>query len=315
MSPLSRLMNVFFSPGAVFDDVRRDPRGWLTAPAPWRSFVTVANMVYLVEVPGLPGRHRLGRAQGQRLPEAGPAEVQDKTIQDTIKVVNAIPLWQLELQQVAVHPVLQVAQAWFFTFVYTCSRWPWDGSWASRWARSSSTLAIVCALLVVTAIASGVLQTSAKNVTLAGVAPPRGSHSWAARRRGGAAVIVFARACSRADRACAHPVGRVARHGPAHRVGDRLPHHLGPQGRRTRPRPTSWSPRSLGLLMNVKGGVMGALLGELDLVRLWMMFLAALGLSRVFKKSFGSAAVIVFTPWLLWVVCAVVLGAVKSTGS
>src|SRR6185295_17275865 len=101
MSPLSRLMNVFFSPAAVFDDVRRDPRGWLTVLLAVALFVTVANMVYLVKFHAFQGDIVSAALKDNVFLQLAPAEVQDKTIQETIKVVNAIPLWQLELQQVS----------------------------------------------------------------------------------------------------------------------------------------------------------------------------------------------------------------------
>lgn len=316
MSPMSRLMSVFFSPGAVFDDVRRDARGWLTVVFIVAAFVTVANVVYLARFQPFQGDIVGEALKNNVFLKMAPPEMQDKMVQDTIKVVNAIPLWQLELQQIASIPSLKVLQAWFFTFIYTLFALAMGWLLGVRVGRVFLSLAVVCGVLVVTAIASGVLQNLAKNAALGGGAPP----AWTALvglliGAGAVAALVFA-------------ARMLARQGEVARILSVVSLALAPLilwalacvivSVVKTPDATSVDevvPSSLGLLMNMKDGAIGALFMELDLFRLWMMVLAALGLARVFKKSFGAAAIMVFTPWVLWVICAVILGAVKSAGS
>jgi ADP-ribose pyrophosphatase YjhB (NUDIX family) len=316
MSPVSRLVNVFFSPGAVFDDVRRDPRGWLTVVLIIAAFVTIANMLYLARFAPFQGDIVATALKENVFMKMAPPEIQDKTVQDTIKMVNAIPLWQLELQQVSSIPVLKILQTWFFTFLYTLLALAMGWLLGVRIGKVFLSLAIVCGVMVVTAVASGVLQGMAKSATLAGGTSPAWIAIVGLLIGGGAAALIVLAA------------RMLAAQGEVARILAVVALAMAPLvlwaiaciiiSFIKTPDPTSVDelvPSSVGLLMGMKDGALGGLLGELDIFRLWILSLATIGLSRVFKKSFGAAAVIVFTPWILWVVCVVAIGAIGSMSS
>lgn len=58
---------------------------------------------------------------------------------------------------------------------------------------------------------------------------------------------------------------------------------------------------SLGAILGMGGkGVLGTLLGALDLFTLWGLYVAAVGFTAASRLSFGTAAAITFLPWGFW---------------
>src|SRR5436309_581314 len=119
MSPLSRYFNVFFSPGAVFEDIRRDPRGW------WMPLLIVGVVSSLFALLYVGRFHEFlpdivaQQVKDNAFLKLAPPEARDKAIEAATSTVKATPIWQMQLGQIAQVAFNIPLVVWFFTFLYS----------------------------------------------------------------------------------------------------------------------------------------------------------------------------------------------------
>ena len=150
MSPLSRYLNVFMSPGAVFEDIRRDWRGWWMPILIGAALTTVMAVIYVNRYAEFQGEIAAAQVRDSPFLKLAPVEAQDKIVQTTRKNAEVVPAWQLMAQQAIWIPFGTTLVVWFFTFLYglIALAMGWLGetrasrrssTWPSSWASSSSS--------------------------------------------------------------------------------------------------------------------------------------------------------------------------------
>lgn len=310
MSPFARYVNVLFSPGPVFEDIRRNPTGW------WLPIVVGSILFALMASIHVAKYDQAAIAEDQVKSNAflklAPPAVQEKAVEDAVNRARNTPAWHQQLQFLAWTPFGYTVSILFFTFLYGIMAlmmgWLPDLRASTLFINLGIFIGIGVLVGIITAVAYGIGARDATH-------PPP---SWTAVATSGLALVATAALwffVSRSHRknptygrlftaitygtapgAVAFLVGLliiVLRVPDATPVGEIIP-------------------SSLGALMDPKTSAkwLVSLGSSLDLFSLWSMALTIIGLSKVMSRKTGEAAAIVLIPWAAWVLCKTAFAAV-----
>jgi len=316
MSPLSRYANVFFSPGAVFDDIRRDPRGWWVPILIGVVLTILMVTAYTWRFSEFQGEIAASQIKNNTMLKLLPVETLDKMAQATLKSTESIPVWQLVAQQAIYIPFGVVLVVWFFTFLYSVVglAMGWLGN--TRASKVFIPFAIVLGILVVFVIGIAVINVVGRQGTRENPMPPA---PWT--------VAPSAVLCLAALIGLVWMLSWMSREVPLGRILGGVSYAIAPGAIGAVlsliiiflkvPDATplgELTPSNLGALVG-SSGALGALASSLDLFTLWVLMLVTIALSKVLKIGAGAAAIVVFTPWIAWVFCKVLFGAIGSMNS
>jgi len=316
MSPLSRYFNVFFSPGPVFEDIRRDPRGWWVPILISIVLWSLMASLYVTRFSEFQGEIAASQLKDSTFLKLAPVETQDKIVQAARKNAEVTPTWQMIAQQSSYIPFVTVLIIWFFAFLYSLIALAMGWLGGTRASKIFITFGLVLGIVVVFGICVVVISVAGRQGTPDSPLPPA---SWT--------IGVSAILCLGAVVALLWALGRMAREAALGRILGVASYAIAPGTLAAvlgmiivflkTPDATPFGeliPSNLGALAGSKGAI-GALAGSLDIFTLWTLILASIGLAKVLKRSMGAAAAVVFTPWILWVLCKVAFGAIGSAGS
>ena len=324
MSPFSRFLNVFFSPGAVFADIRRDPRGWWVPLAAAAVLFAVFGTIYV-------SRYDMGVVIKEQLKDhwsmkmvaglQGP-EARDKALAIAVAKVAATPVWQLACSQWINFVTGFTLAAWFFTFLYGLIALVMGWIPEARSSKLWISLGVVVGTGVIFLVIGGALQVAqgmaAKRAgggdpAAAAAVPPS---TWIV-----ATGIVLALAtCS----VILWSLFRLASDISFGRILGAVSYGLAPAALsaivgvvvvflRT-PDATPFEdlvPSNLSLILNLKesGAAIAALGSAIGFFSIWSIVLTIVGLARTLGRSSGEAAAAVLTPSILWILFKTVFAA------
>lgn len=322
MSPLSRFLNVIFSPGAVFEDIRRNPGGWWVPIAIGAIVTGVFASLYVTRYDmALVMREQLKDHWSMKLVAGtqGP-EARDKALDMTVKQVASTPVWQMQVGQVAQSFVGWALVVWFFTFLYALIALMMGWLIDVRASKIFINLAIVIGVCVAGLVIGGVLQFTQYSAGRSGGAPadaaPVTPPGWIAIAGACLTVItglLILWAASRLARvtSLARLLGAVA-YGMAPGALAALVGAIIVLVRT--PDATSFEdlvPANLTLLLNLKemNPALASLGNSLGLFSLWSLALTVIGVAKTLGRTTGEAAGIVLVPWIVWVLLKVAFAA------
>lgn len=324
IGPVSRFVQALFSPGAVFEDIRRDPRGWWIPILIIAALVTVFATIYVAKYDlGLVIREQLKDHWSMKLAQAfGGPEARDKALEQAVKGATATPVWQTQATQWINFLVVFTLIAWFFTFLYgliaIVMGWlPPETKNSKLWI----SLGIVVATGVGFLIVAGALQigyySSLKKAggDAAAHAPP------------GWLIVTSSILALAATAVILWSLSRLARELPFGRILGVVSYAMAPAAVsalvavlivlvRT-PDATSMEeivPSNLTLLLNLKsvGGAIASFGSSLDLFSIWVTVLTIVGLAKALGRKMGEAAGAVLIPWGAWVLLKTVFAAILA---
>ena len=319
MSPLSRYLNVFFSPGAVFDDIRRDPRGWWVPIAIGVLLTAIFAAIYFQRFASMQGEIEAAQIRNNAAMKAFlPPEKIDQSVQQTIKLAEGVPTRQRQVQRIALLPAGSLFFIWlltaFFTLVGLAMGWIKELRGWQFMAHIGVGIVGFCLTGMSEAVPRirGSIAAAKQDFS---PTPPGIVAVGAALSLLGAVLLAWVLIRSTREKSLAPLVGA-------------LPYALVPLGVASlagiiislikAPDATSMEelvPSNLGALTGLKEGALGSLAGSLDLFVIWMMILMTFALSRAFGKRPGTVAPAVFAPWAIWVLGKAGLAAIFAMGS
>jgi hypothetical protein len=318
MGPIARFLNVFFSPGAVFEDIRRDPRGFMV-PIVLCS-IAVAAFVGLYFA-----RYDLATVYREYLKESfgiklaglfGGAEVRDKALDQAILKITGTPMWQFELSAILNPLAGFVVTLWFFTFIY--GLFAHVVGWLPGGTKGKPLFVnagIVLGIGVVFAVIQAGLQIAVAVAAKAGGAGAS-SPAWVAIAQTILTLVALG--------ATWWAMNRLAREPAYGRVIGAVSYGLAPSALAglvgviivlVRTPDATWIedvvPANLSLLFNLKetSPVLASLGASLGLFTLWSLALTVIGLAKVLGRSMSQSAVLVLAPWGIWVLVKLVFAA------
>ncbi len=320
MGPIARFANVFLSPGSVFEDIRRDPRGWLVPVIICAAVVAAFVGLYFARY-DLPVVYKeyLRESFGIKLAGMlGGPEARDKALEQATQQIASAPLWQMQASAITNTLIGFIAVVWFFTFLYGLIAlllgWLPAGTSGKK---LFVNLGIVLGIGVAFAVVSGAVQVAAAAAGRAGDdAAAAASPDWAA------AVSLLLALTALGGTAWA--MQRLAREPAYGRIMTTVSYSLAPSAISAivgilivllRTPDATWIadivPADLTLLLNLKdsSAVLASLGSSLGLFSLWSLALAILGLATVLGRKTGEAAALVLVPWGLWVLVKLVFAA------
>jgi len=319
MSPLSRYLNVFFSPGAVFDDIRRDPRGWWVPILIGCVVAAIFAAAYFQRFGPLQGEIEAAAIRNSDAMKAFmPPEKIDESVQQTLKLAEGVPTWQRQVQRIALLPAGSLFFTWLLTAFFTIV------ALAMGWLKELRGWRFVVHIAIGIV---GFFLTGMSEVV------PRIAMSAKAARQDysptSSGVVALGAVLSLIGAALlAWILIRTAREASLGPLVGSIPYALAPLAVGgvvgivialvKAPDPTSMEelvPSNLGALLGMKGGALGSLAGSLDIFVIWMMVLLTFALARAFGRRPGAVAPAVFVPWLIWVLGKAGIAAVFAMGS
>jgi hypothetical protein len=319
MGAFSRFFNVFFSPSAVFDDIRRDPRGWLVPILISAATVAAFTFLYftrydIVTVYTEYLRDNWGIKLAGML---GGPDAQAKALDAAVKGIKSTPLWQFQASAIVNVLVGFVIIVWFFTFLYGLIALLMG--WLPPEVKGSKlfiNLGIVAAIAVVfVAISAGLRIASA--VGSGGAAAGGASPDWVAAVT---IVVTFA-----ALGFVIWAMRGLAKEPSYGRIMGAVSYGLAPSAivgllgvliLVLRTPDATWIediiPADLTHLLNLKNvsGVLASLGTSLGFFNIWSLVLTIIGLSKALGRRTGEAAVAVLVPWGAWVLLKLVFAAI-----
>src|SRR5262245_32329748 len=160
MGALSRFFNVFFSPGPVFEDIRRNWAGW------WVP-VVICMLVTTLFILAYTSKYDMPTVMAEQLKEssamkmvgglAGP-EARDKAIAAAVTEVTG-PGWRIGLGFVANILMGIPLLAWFFTFLYGLIAMAMGWLEGARASKLWINFGLVMGVFVCTIVGSIVIKT------------------------------------------------------------------------------------------------------------------------------------------------------------
>lgn len=312
MSPLSRYVNALFSPGPVFEDIRRSPGAW------WFPIV-VGSILFAVFACIHIARYDQSQITEQQMKDSvwlklAPEDQRDKIIDKEVTRVRSIPAWHLQLQYFGWTLFGYTVSVLFFTFLYLLI------ALMMGWVKDLRASTLFISLGIALAIGL-VLGGIAAVAAIAGGAgdPSRPPADWSAilatvGALGGAAGLfalvsrtsrkpAYARAFSAVSYATAPgAVGFL--------VGILIILMRAPDATPLQ----EIVPSSLAALLDPRTASkwLLALGSSLDLFSLWSIALTVIGLSKVLDRKTGEAAAIVLIPWGSWVLLKTLFAALTG---
>ena len=322
MSAVSRFFNVFFSPSAVFEDVRRDPRGWLVPILASAAAVAVFTLLYftrydIVTVYTEYMRDNWGIKLAGMI---GGPDAQAKALEAAMQGIKATPMWQFQASAIVNVLVGFVLIVWFFTFLYgliaVLMGWlPPDIKASRLFINLGIVAAIAVVFIAITAglkIASAVAAKGSGDAAAAGASP-----DWVAAVT---IVVTFA-----ALGFVVWSMMRLAKEPSFGRIMGAVSYGLAPTALfgllgililALRTPDATWIedivPADLTHLLNLKNvsGVLASLGTSLGFFNIWSLVLTIIGLSKALGRRTGEAAVAVLVPWGAWVLLKLVFAAI-----
>lgn len=319
MSPLSRYVNVFFSPGAVFDDIRRDPRGWWVPIIIGTLVASLFAGIYFQRFSSLQGEIEANQIRNNDAMKSFMApEMIDKQVQQTIKLADATPTWQRQARRIALLPAFSFFFVWlltaFFTVVSLAMGWIKD----LRGWRFLALIALSIPAFFLSFCSEAVPRAVAGFAAAKGVYTPVSTGVvalGAGLSLAGAALLAWILFRTSRDPMLGRIVGAVSYAGAplavSALVGAIIALIKAPDATALE----EFVPSSLGAIMGLKDGAIASLTKSLDIFILWFMVLLTIGLARALGRRPGAVAWAVFVPWGVWVVGKAALAAVFSMGS
>jgi hypothetical protein len=321
MSPISRFVNVFFSPGAVFEDVCRSSAGWWLPIVLCTAAVGIFGSLYA-------SRYDLSVVMQEQLKESaamklvsglqGP-QARDKAIEMATKQFQQTPRWQIQAGQWVNPFVILTLAVWFFVFLYSllalAMGWLGGARTSKLWVNLGIVVAAGAVFLGISIglqISRGIAARSAG--ASPGDLPP--APAWS-----GVVTIVAAVA---ATLVILWSLSRLAQEPVFGRILGVVSYSLAPGVLaalvgivivlvRT-PDATPMEqivPSNLTALLNLKEVNAGlASIGtSLGLFTIWSIVLTSVGLGKALGKSAGAASGLVLVPWGAWVLVKAVFAA------
>jgi hypothetical protein len=324
LGAMSRFLKVFFSPGEVFDDVRRSPSGWWAPILICAALTAIFGSLYVTRYDMASVlREQLKDHWSMKLVSSmqGPA-ARDKALDIAVKQVGSTPVWQMAVSQWSQSFMGWSLAVWFFTFLYglIALMMGWLGE--VRAPKLFISLGIVLGVGVLTIVIGGVLQfagSAAKNAAIksGGDIPP--TPTWVALAGvvitlAAAAGFLFATARLARETALARLIGAVAYGLAPAAVGALIGAII--VLIRT-PDVTSFEdlvPANLTLLLNLKqvNPALASLGTSLGLFSIWSAVLTVIGVAKALGRTIGEAAGIVLVPWIVWILVKVAFAAIAG---
>jgi hypothetical protein len=323
MGPLARFFNVFFSPGAVFDDIRSNPRGWLLPIIVCAAAAGIFAALYFARYDmAAVYKEYLRGSWGIKLAGMmGGPEARDKALAAAVDNVAAMPLWQLQASAIVNALTGFTLIVWFFTFLYGLIALV--AGWLPSGVKGSKlfiNLGIVVGILIGFVAIQGALQvvTRLGAKSLGAGASPQAPPDWVAAVGVVLGLVVVGLVVWSMMR-----LGRELAYG---RIIGAVSYGLAPAALAgvlgilivlVRTPDATWIedivPANLTLLLNLKQGnaVLASLGSSLGLFSIWSLVLTIIGLSKALGRTTREASAVVLAPWGVWVLLKLLFAAIS----
>jgi hypothetical protein len=322
MGPMARFFNVFLSPGAVFEDNRRNPAGWWVPVIILVLVTAVFTTMYVAKYDlALVMKEQLKDSAGMKLMAglAGP-EQRDKAIEMAVKQVESTPPWQMQATY-WVNVLLGITvMVWFFTFLYSVI------AMAMGWLGAAKTSKLWVNLGIFAATAVGFLAVSAVLQISRGAAIKAAGGDAANMPPTPTWIAVGSLVCALAATAVVlWSLSKLAREGVFGRILGAVSYGLAPSVLASllgivivmikTPDATPFEelvPANLTALLNLKesSAVLAAIGSSLGLFAIWSTILTIIGLAKALGRTMGQAAAIVLVPWFAYFFVRVLFSAI-----
>ena len=324
MGPMARFFNVFLSPGAVFEDIRRNAAGWWVPVIILVLVTAVFTTMYVAKYDlSLVMKEQLKDSAGMKLVAglAGPRP-RDKAIEMAVKQVESTPAWQMQATY-WVNVLLGITvMVWFFTFLYSVIALAMGWLGAAKTRRLWVNLGIFAATAVGFLIVSAVLQivrgaaVKAAGGDAAGELPP--APAWIAV---GSLLVALA-----ATGVVLWSLSKLAREGVFGRILGAVSYGFAPSVLASllgivivmikTPDATPFEelvPANLtALVPSIKqtSAVLATIGSSLGLFAIWSTILTILGIAKALGRPMGQAAAVVLVPWFVYFFIRVLFAAI-----